>query len=134
VNTEIHGKPFSLPAGIPREVLLICQEAVENASRHGKASRIDIACTFQESGLEVSVTDDGCGFELGTVAEITRPHFGLAGMRQRIERLGGTLDVHSEPGAGTRLSIHLSRDCIRRAEANPLASAPVNPSPPEPQP
>lgn len=127
VNTEIHGEPFSLPASISREVLLICQEAVENASRHGKASRIDIACLFLESGLEISVIDDGCGFDVSAVPNTMGPHFGLAGMRHRIERLGGTLDVTSEPGAGTRLDIRLSRACISKAEANPLASSQPHP-------
>lgn len=127
VNTEIHGEPFSLPPSISREVLLICQEAVENASRHGKSSRIDIACRFLETRLEVSVIDDGCGFDVGAVPNTTGPHFGLAGMRHRIERLGGTLDVVSKPGAGTRLNIRLSRDCIKKAEANPLASSQTHP-------
>lgn len=123
VNTEIHGEPFFLPASISREVLLICQEAVENASRHGKASRIDIACRFLQTGLEISVIDDGCGFDVGAVPHRTGPHFGMAGMRHRIERLGGWLDVVSKPGEGTRLNIQLSRDCIWKAEANPLASS-----------
>ena len=51
VNTEITGEPFPLPASISRGLLLACQEAVENASRHGKAERIEIHCDFSDSGL-----------------------------------------------------------------------------------
>ena len=127
MNTKIHGEPFSIPASIAREVLLICQEAVENASRHGKASRIDIACGFLESGLEIGVIDDGCGFDVGAVPNATGPHFGLSGMRHRIERLGGTLDVESARGVGTRLHIRLSGASISKAEANSLASLQTHP-------
>jgi hypothetical protein len=87
VNTEITGEPFPLPASISRGLLLAYQEAVENASRHGKAERIEIHCDFADRGLEISVVDDGCGFDVATDAP--GGHYGLSGMRPRVERRGG---------------------------------------------
>ena len=120
VNTEITGEPFPLPASISRGLLLACQEAVENASRHGKAEKIDIHCGFSAHGLEIEVKDDGCGFDVLAAAHVPGNHIGLASMRQRIERLGGVLNVTSAPALGTRLKMSLSRERIARVEANPL--------------
>jgi signal transduction histidine kinase len=100
--------------------LLACQEAVENASRHGKAEKIDIHCGFSAHGLEIEVKDDGCGFDVLAAAHVPGNHIGLASMRQRIERLGGVLNVTSAPALGTRLKMSLSRERIARVEANPL--------------
>lgn len=127
VNTEITGEPFPLPASISRGLLLACQEAVENASRHGKAERIEIHCEFSDRGLEISVKDDGCGFDVSSAADAPGAHFGLSGMRQRIERLGGALDVVSKSDSGTRLTMSLSRESITRVETNPLVLAPTPP-------
>lgn len=120
VNTEITGEPFPLPASISRGLLLACQEAVENASRHGKAASIEIRCGFSEDGLEITVEDDGCGFVVSSASGLPDGHYGLSSMRQRIERLGGVLDVTSTPASGTCLTMSLSRECIARVEANPL--------------
>jgi signal transduction histidine kinase len=120
VGTKISGEPFPLPPGISRSLLLACQEAVENASRHGAAERIGIECDFSDQGVRISVADDGCGFDAAIVPQVPGPHFGLSGMRQRIERLGGHLEVVSVPGSGTRITMSLSRECILRVEANPL--------------
>jgi signal transduction histidine kinase len=128
VNTEITGEPFPLPASISRGLLLACQEAVENASRHGKAGRIGIRCGFSENGLEIEINDDGCGFDIAAATNAPGNHFGLAGMRQRVERLGGALDVTSKPASGTRLKMSLSRESIARVEANPLL---MSSTPPE---
>ena len=132
VKTEITGEPFALPASISRGLLLACQEAVENASRHGKAARIEIHCDFSDRGLEISVADDGCGFDVSAAADAPGAHFGLSGMRQRIERLGGALDVVSKPDSGTRLTMSLSRESIVRVETNPLVLSSTPPKPSHP--
>jgi signal transduction histidine kinase len=129
VNTEIIGEPFPLPASISRGLLLACQEAVENASRHGKAARIEIHCEFSERGVAISVEDDGCGFDVSTATDAPGGHYGLSGMRQRVERLGGVLDVVSKPSTGTRLTMRLSRECIVKVEANPLVLSSLPPHP-----
>ncbi len=133
VNTEITGEPFPLPPSISRGLLLACQEAVENATRHGKAEHIEIRCAFEAGGLEIVVRDDGRGFDVSSAGEAPGSHFGLSGMRQRVERLGGTLAVTSAPGSGTVLTMSLCRDVIYRVDSNPLVSSTTLPSPSQPR-
>lgn len=123
VKTIIEGTSYPLPASISRGLLLACQEAVENAARHGGAKQITLICSFNHGGIEIAVQDDGCGFVVAEAQGLPGNHFGLASMRQRIERLGGTLDVCSEPGHGTRVTVRLTRQCIERIGANPLISS-----------
>jgi signal transduction histidine kinase len=55
----------------------------------------------QEGNLAISVTDQGCGFSAGTLDLEKEGHYGIVGMRERIQRLGGRFDLSSQPGAGT---------------------------------
>jgi signal transduction histidine kinase/ligand-binding sensor domain-containing protein len=85
------------------ELYQIAREAVTNAIRHGQATRIDIAVAYDSSHVSVTVKDDGCGFEPNgaAVARSDEPHFGLDTMRERAEKIGGSLRVESAPGEGT---------------------------------
>ena len=125
VRTEIEGTSFSLPPSISRGLLLACQEAVENAGRHGGAKQISIKCRFDDEGIEILVKDDGCGFVVSAATDLPGKHFGLASMRERVERLGGHLDVDSMPGHGTRLKLRLTRQCIARIESHSLIPSPT---------
>ena len=132
VRTEISGTPVPLPAVLARSLLLASQEAVENASRHGSAKNVTIHCRFLDDGLELEIADDGTGFDPAAATEGI--HTGLAGMKQRIERLGGTLDVTSAPGAGTRLSIRLAASAIDKIRNHPLVMAGGSPAVDSPKP
>jgi signal transduction histidine kinase len=81
----------------------IAREAVTNAIQHGQATRIDIAVAYDGSHVSVTVNDNGCGFEPNgaTAARSDEPHFGLDTMRERAEKIGGSLRVESTPGTGT---------------------------------
>jgi PAS domain S-box-containing protein len=89
-------------------VFRMVQESLTNVSRYAKASKVDINLVADEQTLHISIADDGCGMEAG--AENKQTSFGLLGMRERVEKLGGTLHIESEPGKGTRIdgSIPLS--------------------------
>jgi signal transduction histidine kinase len=81
----------------------IAQEAVTNAIRHGRPTRIDISVSYDERQVALSIADDGCGF---SADEQARPphdseHFGLVTMRERAERAGGALRIESVQGQGT---------------------------------
>ena len=104
---------------VPRETLsensahtLLCaiRELVANALTHGKASTVRIAGTMENGLVMCSVTDDGCGFDPKTAPGVSEGHFGLQGVRERIMRLGGTLEVDSSPGRGTKMTFTLSAD------------------------
>lgn len=101
---------------IPREifsdntahtVLRIIRELIVNALRHGKADKIKVAGSIENNTLMFSVQDNGSGFTPDTAPGITEGHFGLQGIRERIDELGGTFMVSSTPGKGTKATITL---------------------------
>ena len=79
----------------------IVQEAVNNAIRHARPTRIEVFVGGSDHALEVSVDDDGCG--IGGDSVEREPGLGLLGMRERTGWLGGTFEIHSAPGKGTRV-------------------------------
>jgi signal transduction histidine kinase len=83
----------------------IAQEALTNAARHARASHVQLALRQADGWLELTLADDGEGFDLAhsqTPGE-RRKHFGLVSMSERASLLGGRLDIHTAPGAGTRI-------------------------------
>jgi len=96
----------AFPADVPEEhkvcVYRIVQEALNNVSRHARASSAEIVLQADDDGFSVTIRDDGRGF---------RPQgkggLGLIGMHERVESLGGHLTVESEPGKGTTITASL---------------------------
>jgi signal transduction histidine kinase len=84
-------------------LLRVAQEALANVAKHARAGRVGVTLSYVDGEVIVDVRDDGVGFHPDDPA----PGFGLRGMRQRAERLAGVLDVESEPGAGTAVSVRL---------------------------
>jgi two-component sensor histidine kinase/streptogramin lyase len=95
--------PSALAVDVRREVFMIFKEAANNAARHSACSRARITLHVDASRLLLSVADDGAGFDSDDV----RDGNGLASMRQRARRIGGTLEVTSAPGAGTVVRFEL---------------------------
>jgi len=85
----------------------IVQEAWNNIRRHAHARRADFTFAYEHGGLHVTITDDGVGFAPPAEADAPDGHWGLRGMRERAELTGGTLEVTSQPGGGTRLHLHI---------------------------
>lgn len=92
---------------------LTLEPIVENAVRHGVMQReqggtITIRTQADPSGWRITVTDDGVGFDTGTLGEIGPSHVGMANVRERLNVMcGGTLHVYSTPGAGTRVELFI---------------------------
>ncbi|SEG79827.1 Signal transduction histidine kinase [Nonomuraea solani] len=84
-------------------LLRAAQEALTNVARHARASRVGVTLSYMEHEVALDVRDDGGGFDPARLAG-GAGGFGLVAMRQRIEGLSGTLQVESEPGAGTGIS------------------------------
>lgn len=93
----------SIPPDARRHLYLMCREMLHNVVRHAGASHVDIKMVGTKSGLELTVSDDGLGFD----PEKRFSGNGLHMLRTRAEAIGGTLDVWSRPGEGTRLTIHV---------------------------
>ena len=110
VEVQITGDHPDLPEDVEQNVLRIAQEAVSNAVKHAAPKTVRVDLYLDSQALQLVVRDDGRGFELSGVFVLVGGHFGLLGMRERAERLGGNLEVSSEPGAGTevRVSVPLS--------------------------
>jgi signal transduction histidine kinase len=86
-------------AEIESTVYRLVQEALTNVAKHAGASRVEVRVSDRAGDLEVTVRDDGTGFD----PAIDSPGFGLIGMRERVALVHGTLAVESAPGAGTTL-------------------------------
>jgi ligand-binding sensor domain-containing protein/two-component sensor histidine kinase len=105
-SVDVHGTYHPLPPQTESELLRIAQEAVTNAVRHAGATRIHLRLRYAARRVEMSIEDDGRGFA-GEAPSAKEGHFGLIGMKERAERIGGTLGVSSSPGRGTRIQIEV---------------------------
>ena len=88
-------------------LLQIIRELVANAVRHGRATKIRIAGEFSDDRLHFSVSDNGCGFDPDSCPGPSSGHFGLDGIRERIDKLGGELRIESSPENGAKATISL---------------------------
>jgi PAS domain S-box-containing protein len=105
VQCEFEYRGLTDPIDEMRAMLIyrIVQESLTNISRYAKATEVKIFVNFSSPDLEVSITDDGCGFDLGEV--LIKKTFGLLGMRERALTLGGDLLILSRPGRGTTIAV-----------------------------
>jgi two-component system sensor histidine kinase UhpB len=99
---HLSGSPLSSDLAIA--CFRVAQEALTNVVRHAAARHVWIELSQSESALELVVRDDGVGFDVVAPQEQAARHgrLGLWGMRERVEILGGILQVESKPGRGTR--------------------------------
>jgi signal transduction histidine kinase len=111
IGLETQGLLEDLPDFVAGNLLLVVQEAVSNAIRHGQASAVEIAIAADsvDSRIDLTIRDNGLGFVPGAQPSVEQGHFGIEGMRERVERLGGGLQIESTPGGGTTLRANVSR-------------------------
>ena len=91
-------------------VLRVIRELTINAVRHGAATDIKIAGCLDGDKVLFSVRDDGCGFDPDCAPGVAAGHFGLQGIRERIESLEGTVEIKSAKGSGTKVTISIPLD------------------------
>ena len=98
-----------LEAGIEKELFRIAQEALFNALKHANASEIRLTLDMLDSRVELTVRDDGVGFDAAESS--TRPsRLGLTSMHERAEAVGGRLSIDSSPGMGTTVRLEAPID------------------------
>src|SRR5215210_98672 len=95
--------PEELPREVGVELLRVLQEALVNARRHSEARNVEVRLRAERGTLVAAVTDDGRGFD----AASTRAGVGLSAMRERVEGLGGAIEVSSRPGGGTGVTVRV---------------------------
>jgi signal transduction histidine kinase len=115
---SIFGAYRPLPPGTEREILRVAQEAIHNVKKHAGAKHLSVQMEYGPEQIALEVRDDGRGFAVSKELESPPGHYGLTGMRERAAVIGGTLEVTSEPGAGTtvRLCAAPPREPIERTK------------------
>jgi signal transduction histidine kinase len=103
-HVHVSGAVQRLDAAEEHHLLRIGLEALTNALKHGGATRIDIELRFGAEGTHLIVSDNGQGLESAD-RTTAGAHFGLQGIRERVDKLGGWLIIDSSPGEGTRLAV-----------------------------
>ena len=109
-NTAVVGTPYPLTPEVQVRLLRVAQEALSNCRKHAQASEVAITLSYINNLVALDIQDDGVGFDPDRSHTATSDHsggFGLNGMRERVEGLGGTLLVDSLPGEGTTLLVEL---------------------------
>lgn len=101
VDLAIDGTPYRLHPDLGLNLLRIAQEAITNALRHANAQTIQAHLKYDSQAIELSICDDGCGFE----PQSPTRGFGLLGMQQRAARIGATWHLVSQAGQGTTITI-----------------------------
>jgi signal transduction histidine kinase len=107
IGLELAGAPPRTPE-LEREVFRIAQEAIHNALHHAEAERVSLRLAATDGLLELTVSDDGVGFDPDAPAVRSR-RLGLTSMEERAEALGGTLTIDSEPGRGTTVRLEVAQ-------------------------
>lgn len=102
-SVTVNGEERELPDFIAGHLLLLAQESMTNAIKHGNPENIHVALEFAEDSVILRVHDDGAGFDPSHAPGLADGHLGLQGMRERMKRLGGEVKVESSPGKGTTI-------------------------------
>jgi signal transduction histidine kinase len=120
----VDGRPRPLNPAIRDEVYRIGREGLVNAFRHADASSIEIELEYGPRELRLFVRDDGRGIDTQVVDAGSDGHWGITGMRERAERIGGTLKIRSRAAAGTEVELRVpgrvafTRDVSDRSDAS----------------
>ncbi len=106
---DIQGDFDHLPSGLRRSLYRMTQEAVANAARHSGVDCAKVCLMISNGEVHLMIVDEGRGFDPAIALErsVNREHFGLRGIQERARMLGGDCEIQSQPGAGTRILVHL---------------------------
>jgi PAS domain S-box-containing protein len=109
IATEVVGHLNEVPGEVAIAAFRVIQEALTNVLRHAQAQHIWIELSQSDGAVELLVRDDGVGFDVPKTLDwaANRGHLGLLGMKERVQILGGHLEVDSKPGLGTRIRLSL---------------------------
>ena len=123
IATEVVGHVNGVSGDLAIACFRAVQEALTNVARHSRAQHVLIELARNDGRLELTVRDDGVGFDVPKTLEGAGRggHLGLVGMTERVEILGGTLELDSEPGRGTLIRIALPLEAAGEGRAGNVA-------------
>jgi signal transduction histidine kinase len=105
IDVIVEGRERPLNAVTGNDVLQIGRQAIANALQHSHAKKIHVLLSYGDRLLQLRVQDNGCGIS-GETLNLGRPgHYGIAGMKERAERLGGSISIGSRVGKGTEVTL-----------------------------
>jgi signal transduction histidine kinase len=110
--------PSKLPPSVSLCIYRVVQETLRNVARHARATRVFVSIRGSQSGIQVTVKDNGCGFLVGQSGRAGG--LGLISLTERVKLLGGTCHIRSAPHRGTRIHVFIP---VRLPEAVPEAMA-----------
>lgn len=109
IACSVSGTPFSVNHPLEHDLLMVAREAVSNAAQHGMPSRVEVVLAYDKRELQLSVSDDGVGFDANAAESGNGHHFGIQGMNERVRRWGGNSRLTSSPGCGARIEVRVPR-------------------------
>jgi len=107
IDLQTRGTPRDLPVTVESNLLRIGQEAMANAITHARPTSVLVELSFAPTSVGLRVKDDGRGFEVEGAIAAGNGHFGLVGIAERVEQLGGELVLNSSPGRGTEVLVNV---------------------------
>jgi two-component system, NarL family, sensor histidine kinase UhpB len=107
VTLEVDGSTRELPDSTNRTLLLVAREAIRNAVAHGSPASVAVRLSFGTNSIRLDIRDNGRGFEPAPGRLAAAGHFGILGMRERMEQIGGSLEISSRPENGTTITAQL---------------------------
>lgn len=114
------GRETRFPSGLEIAMFRLVQEAFSNVLKHAKATYVSVEFTIDREQVKIHLVDNGIGFDVEqTELRITKGNnFGLLGMRERVELLEGKMDIFSEKGSGTKITMHIPISGAENKEEN----------------
>jgi signal transduction histidine kinase len=114
---SIFGAYRPMPPGMEREFLRVGQEAIHNVKKHAGAKHLVVQLEYGPAEIALVVRDDGRGFKVAEGVDSPPGHYGLTGMRERADAIGGTLELTSDLGSGTtvRLQVMTPKEARERS-------------------
>jgi len=120
VECSTSGEPFPLNQFTAHELLMIAREGLYNSIRHAHPKKIRLTVEFEEEKCTLKIVDDGSGFDVRSLSELPENHYGLLGVRERVERIDGKFNLHSAIGVGTEFTVEVPRKAITPAPASEM--------------
>jgi signal transduction histidine kinase len=107
VKVIVRDEKPDLSSEMKTTLFRISQEALTNVIKHSAANNVKVNLVYPAEGVHLEIIDDGAGFNPDSMGSLSRPSWGLIGMRERANLLGGSCEITSVPGSGTRVEVFI---------------------------
>ena len=117
-NLENDGRPKPMEEDIRVTLFQVARELIMNAVKHSEAESLEVSIRRDDGNILISIEDDGIGFDTSEIEQLKLKNkgFGLFNIKERLKLLGGKVEIESEPGRGTRVTVTAPLDIGRREQ------------------